>query len=341
MIEKFISAVIIFFMGTTAIPSKLPVKKIIPQINNSTKSIFVPSWMANAPISDDVYSGYYLFGIVPNDDGTIDQKALDAQWKNMSSISDKKKYITLQLHEQKSILGYLEDGKRQSILTNSVNSYLSSHNAQGVVLDLELSFTTNTQREGQISQFVQTLCTGVQKNYRTCFVAVYGDSFYRSRPYDIKKIGEVADRVLIMAYDFHKAGGEPGPNYSFDERQKYGYDFKQMITDFAAVVPKEKIEVIYGMYGYDWTMNDQGTPLKSAQALSLNNIKRINTGEKPQMTGYKLQKNTAFEKNIQYLDQDGRSHIVWYEDEESVAVKTRYLQQMGISQVSFWAWSYF
>jgi len=147
-----------------------------------------------------------------------------------------------------------------------------------------------------------------------------------------------------MAYDFHKAGGEPGPNFPMSRRSineggpevDYGYDFKQMISDFSIDLPKEKTEVVFGMYGYDWTLNEQGTPLKAATAISVNNIQ-----SKVQSSNLKVMSNEAKEKKIEYVDTVGNKHIVWYEDEESAAVKTKYLQQQGVWQISFWAQSYF
>jgi spore germination protein YaaH len=182
---------------------------------------------------------------------------------------------------------------------------------------------------------------------------IYGDFQYRNRPYDLKILGKIADKILLMAYDFHKSGGEPGPNFPFDSGSQhspslrarpsninYGYDFKTMISDVLSVVPKEKIEVVFGMYGYDWTLNEQGTPLKGAKALSLNEIRALISNDKFQIVNQSQITNSK-EKSIDYTDSEGQKHIVWYEDEESADIKIKYLQGQGISQVSFWALSYF
>jgi spore germination protein YaaH len=68
---------------------------------------------------------------------------------------------------------------------------------------------------------------------------------------------------------------------------------------------------------------------------------KLTTQEKLQVSSYKLQINDDKEKSIQYIDSEGRSHIVWYEDEESAAIKTEYLQSVGIGKVSYWAQGYF
>jgi len=52
---------------------------------------------------------------------------------------------------------------------------------------------------------------------------------------------------------------------------------------------------------------------------------------------YIISSPTPDEQNIFRIDY----HIVWFEDEESVKVKTEYLKEQGIGSVSYWASGYF
>lgn len=168
---------------------------------------------------------------------------------------------------------------------------------------------------------------------------IYGDNYFRKRPFDIEFMGKHTDEIMIMAYDFHKSYGEPGPNFSFDEKNKYGYDFKQMISDFSADVPSDKLTIIIGMYGYDWILNEQGTPLKRADAITLNQI----TNKFPSFvkTTEGKQNSNSKEKKIEYVDKENQKHVIWYEDVESAEVKWLYLMGEGIGSVSYWAYGYF
>ena len=112
-----------------------------------------------------------------------------------------------------------------------------------------------------------------------------------------------------------------------------------MIKDFTASVPSERITVIFGMYGYDWTLNNQGTPLKRGEAVTVNQIKKL-TNSAIQIIN-KSQIPNSKEKKIEYEDGEGQKHVIWYEDEESVAVKINYLKEQGIGSVSYWAYGYF
>ena len=320
-----------------------------PQKNVShpfKESIFVPYWASGI---DDVtpYDSYYYFGIVPTKEGKIEDEVGYQKMNLVATIPEKQKKMVLRMLDSTVTEILLQDKTAQKTLVSEMRNVLSKNAFSGLILDIEVPFTLKADKKGQITNFVQLICTAVKLDYKTCGILIYGDFSFRNRPYDLKALGDAADTILLMAYDFHKPEGEPGPNFPFarqslgeGESFDYGYDFKQMISDVVSVVPKDKIEVVFGMYGYDWTMNEQGTPLKAAKALTLKEIQAQISNHKFQITNQSQISNSK-EKNIQYVDEEGRKHIIWYEDEESAAVKTKYLQSQGIWQISFWALSYF
>ena len=332
------------FVNQTSVPTHSPVK-------NVTSSIFIPYWSTAQGKVDPQYSSYYYFGIRPNRDGSIEDELGYQKVVVMQEIPENQKKLALRLLDPSITEVFLTDSTAQKKLISEVKKILIGKMFSGIILDIEVPFTFNQNKKEQITQLVQNMCTAVKEDYKTCRVLIYGDFSYRNRPYDLKKIGEAVDTILLMAYDFHPPSGEPGPNFPLSRRNvseggpetlDYGYDFKQMVADARALVPVDKIEVVFGMYGYDWTLNEQGIPLKEAKALTLKELKStIQNSEKAQASSFKLQTNDAKEKSIQYIDEEGRKHIIWYEDEESAAIKTKYLQSQGIWHISYWAYSYF
>ncbi len=307
------------------------------------KGVFIPYWAQSAN-DPEKYTSQYYFGIAPTITGEI---ANDPGYTNMStmdSLSEKNKYVVLRLLDSSVSEAILSSPSVQKKLIDGVKTILLDNGFTGVVIDLEVPFSLQSDKEDKITQFVQTMCTDIHVDYKSCDMLIYGDSQFRKRPYNLKKLGEITDKILVMSYDFHKAGGEPGPNFPLSRQfmntdgseMNYGYDFKQMVAHFSSLIPKYKLEMVFGMYGYDWTLNDQGEPLKAASALSLKEI-----ALKIKKEHLKVMSNNDKEKYIQYTDTEGRPHIIWYEDEESSQIKTTYLLERGIYQVSFWAQSYF
>ena len=79
---------------------------------------------------------------------------------------------------------------------------------------------------------------------------------------------------MIMAYDFHKVKGNPGPNFPLNGKETYGYDLQKMTDDFLQFVPPEKLTIIFGLFGYDWVIDDKNNALQSGEALSYLQIKQ-------------------------------------------------------------------
>src|ERR1019366_2131707 len=65
---------------------------------------------------------------------------------------------------------------------------------------------------------------------------------------DLKYMADHSDGLLLMNYDQHLIGTDPGPIASQDW-------FVENLQNALKVVPKEKIICSIGSYGYDWTLS--------------------------------------------------------------------------------------
>lgn len=318
-----------------------------------SRSIFIPYWsLTDDSLDLSVYDRAIYFGIIP-DYGGIDKN--EAGYLGIPEFikitGGKKKYITLRMIDSDLNNYILENKILQEKIIRETLEIVEQYSVDGVVLDLEISININKDLTSQINNFVQTFYSATIKNYRQFSVAIYGDSFFKGRPFDLNHIGKNSDEILIMAYDLHKSRGEPGPNFPYESGSLYRYNFKKMITDFTEVVPKEKISVIFGMFGYDWLVDEKKRPIRQAEALSLNEIKKkflekcefencVNKRDllsKESEVNYIISAPAPDEQQIYRIDY----HIVWFEDEESVKVKTDYLREQGIGNISYWAYGYF
>lgn len=337
----------------------IPEKKIIPtakQINKTTvtsKSIFVPYWSLDSDSLDiSQYDSLIYFGIAPNYEGINKQ---DAGYNGLPAFAKasagKEKFLTLRMIDDEINIFVLENKVVQKKIIDETLDISKENKFAGVVLDFEIVNYLNPDLTRKINDFVQQFYSEINKNYRKFFITIYGDTFFRKRPYDLSFLAKNSDGIMVMAYDLHKSRGEPGPNFPYDSGAKYQYNFKTMISDFLRFVPEEKMTVIFGMFGYDWLVDEKKRPIRQAEALSLNEIekkfiekcefkncviKRDNISKETEIN-YVVSSTTPDEENIYRIDY----HIVWFEDEESVKIKTEYLQEQGIANISYWAQGYF
>ncbi len=141
-----------------------------------------------------------------------------------------------------------------------------------------------------------------------------------SGAYDYSMLGEIVNKVIIMAYDFHWPGGSPGPIAPFS--------WVQDVIDYAIIeIPLEKLYLGLGLYGYDWIINSE----QKTRGLVFSQIKNISL---------KYNKKIEWDQDSQspylrYKDKDFE-HEVWFENKESVAKKLRLVDEFQLKGVVFW-----
>lgn len=314
-------------------------------------SIFIPYWkiealsepvlptlMKHASVKNLIY-----FGVKPDESGSLEQS--EAGYTQLTLFAQKagafkgKKLLALRMIEEKTNDIILNDPALQDRLIQETLSIMQTFNFDGVVVDLEHSVLPTSGVAQSITAFLRKTAEKTHAADKTFAVTMYGDTFYRQRPYEVKKIASFSDEIMIMAYDFHKSYGEPGPNFPLFKGDEFAYDFAMMVDDFYAHVPPQKITVLFGLYGYDWSVDNQNRPLKPAKALTLRQIEKTVLGFCDMPNCIMTRDKNAYENSIAY-NTGGQAHIVWYEDETSMKAKTGYLSTKGISSVGYWAFGY-
>jgi spore germination protein YaaH len=252
-----------------------PTKAISIKKIQETKTIFVPYWSDSTKELDvKKYDRVVYFGFNADERGLItDGSRMNNLRKFIENTPNKNKLLTLIMTNTDVNLNILKNKESwEKIIKESV-ALAKENDFIGIVLDLEMSFIPlNNETTGQLNNFVEKFAQEAKNNELKLSMTIYGDVFYRHRPYDVKTIAQNIDEIMIMAYDLHKSQGEPGANFPLISEEDY--DFQKMVKDFTSVVSAEKLTVIFGMYGYDWAVDEKKRPLNQAKSLTLNEIRQ-------------------------------------------------------------------
>lgn len=307
-------------------------------------AVFVPYWSTYSDLAgDEVYDRYIYFGAAPGTKGIILQKddISNIQKFTDSAPSGSKKLLTIRMIGNDLNTQILDSNSvQEKVIADSI-SIAKDFGFDGLVLDLELSAIPFDSLVNRISGFIGKFYRASKESDLSFSLAVYGDVFYRARPFDMKKLSEYADEVMIMAYDFHKANGNPGPNFPLKGAGRYGYDYLALASDYLEIFSPGKLTVIFGMYGYDWVVDENGKSQGEAEALSYNEIRKRFLDECGFEECVRGRDSLSGEAYVKYVDSDGERHVVWYEDRESVERKREFLEGVGIRSFSYWAYGYF
>lgn len=356
-----LAAVIIFF-GFQSIKQKvsqdlarpIPYPTITPKpptptddVTNVSEaaSLFVPYWTVkpgDTLVTND-YKQFIYFGIAPTRYGINTKDAGAAQIDNFTSFvpKDSATLLVLRMIEPGVNSAVLKSAdSRKKIIAQTI-SYAKENNFRGIVLDLEMSAIPFDSLVNQITAFTTDFSKEAKKNNLTFSITMYGDVFYRIRPFDVKAIAKEVDSIMIMAYDFSKSKADPGPNFPLHGQETYGYDMTKLVDDLSRVVSPKKITIVFGLFGYDWLVNNQEKAIQPGKAVSTLEIEKNYINNCVGKNCIVSRDTDATETEIHYIDSKGAKHIIWFEDMDSVSQKKEYLKRRGITSFSFWANGYF
>lgn len=130
-------------------------------------------------------------------------------------------------------------------------------------------------------------------------------------------IGEVADRVRVMAYDYHWATSAAGGVAPLS--------WVREVAAFAtSVIPAGKVNLGMPLYGYDWAGKvGEGVTWEYAEARRKQHgatLQHSSDGAEPWFT----------------YNSGGTSRTVWYSDAKSTAAKLKVVDTYGLQGLTFW-----
>lgn len=141
---------------------------------------------------------------------------------------------------------------------------------------------------------------------------------------DYEAIGKIADRVLLMTYEW---GYKYGPPQAVAPINRV----REVIEYAVSVIPKEKILLGLANYGYDWPLPYQrgrtvARTIGPVEAVEIARRERTNI----------IFDNPTQSPWLQYTDYNGQRHVVWFEDIRSWEQKLNLVEQYDLAGVGIW-----
>lgn len=219
----------------------------------------------------------------------------------------------------------LNNENSQNTLINNIISIATAKNYYGVDIDFEYIYPRD--RVAYIN-FLRKLKNELVKINKTLSVAIapkYRDnqSGLLYEAHDYQAIGEIADRVIIMTYEWGYMYGEPMAISPLSE-------VEAVISYAVTRIPSEKILMGMPNYAYDWTLpfnnGDSAMAITNSRALEL----ALDKGATIMFD------NRAQSPYFNYLDEMNRNHIVWFDDARSINARLQLINKYNLAGVSYW-----
>ncbi len=225
----------------------------------------------------------------------------------------------------------LSDPAARARLVDAIDRTIAQKGYSGVDVDFEFIPPANTD---DYVAFVSELSARLRPQGKLTFVALAPKTSDAQRgllyeAHDYARLGEAADGVLLMTYEWGYAYSEPMAIAPIDK-------VRQVVQYGLSRIPAYKIFMGIPNYAYDWALprreGERARTITNNEALWLARNRGAEIGFDP----------VAQSPFFQYTAADGRAHEVWFEDARSLEAKLRLVGGEALFGVGVWnAMSYY
>lgn len=217
------------------------------------------------------------------------------------------------------VAGMFNNPAKRAIFRAELTAFLATDRYRGLTLDFEgFPFSAQPGYRALLAELSSDLHARGMKLY----VALPA----HNQDFDYAYVAGHADGVILMAYDQHFPGGPAGPVAA----QSW---FTDNLNSALQVMPREKIIVAVGNYGYEWSSDPQH-PGRDANAKTVPVQEAWLTAREseasPELDPDSLNPHYA------YVDESGFRHDVWYLDAVTALNQMRAAQSLGINTFALW-----
>lgn len=207
----------------------------------------------------------------------------------------------------------------QRALAEQVRDFLLANKFQGVNLDFE-NLTDPQYR--RVLPFVEIMASTLH----AAGLSVSMDVEAGRPEIPLRALSRHCDFLVLMAYDEHYAGGDPGPIASA------GW-FHEVLKKTLEQVPPEKLVVGMGGYAYDW-----GEGAKEAESITYQSALLLAQDNHPDEPPEKIIDFDADALNatFSYEDDDGKYHEVWMLDAASLYDEWQVARRREVLGAALW-----
>lgn len=271
----------------------------------------------------------------------------DSLQERLTQTKKDKMTISLLVHnsDEKSIAKLLENPTLSAQnLISEVTPMMKQTGFSDLNIDIESFQNASESSQIPFTQFLKEVKNGVtQNNLGTLTVELTPISLIKTRLTNPKEIGEIADFVVLMAYDYHYANsylaGPVAPVGGTGTVREF--DVETAIQQALNVMPENKIILGIPLYGYEWdTVNNiPGSPTVpgTGKTASTRRVEEERLGSCDKCT-------KGIEKEAQQpfiiIPENSYFRQVFYENKDSLNKKLDLVKKYKLGGIALWALGY-
>jgi cellulose synthase/poly-beta-1,6-N-acetylglucosamine synthase-like glycosyltransferase/spore germination protein YaaH/peptidoglycan/xylan/chitin deacetylase (PgdA/CDA1 family) len=219
------------------------------------------------------------------------------------------------------IASFLNDQEARATFLRQVDAFLPTDKYHGLMVDFEE--ISNKARPGYMA-LMRELSDDLHGKGLKLYAAVPP----HNPDFNYSGVARLVDGAVLMNYDEHYPGGEPGPVASQDW-------FTDNLEFAKTVIPQDKLICAIGNYGYDWVQKPKKGKLPP-------DVTDINASvQDAWLAARDSEEDVDFDgdsvnPHVSYMDEANRQHDIWFLDAVTALNEMRAAQRSGIKTFALW-----
>jgi peptidoglycan-N-acetylglucosamine deacetylase len=216
---------------------------------------------------------------------------------------------------------FLNDPDARAEFRRQLATFLGSDKYHGLMVDFE---TFPKKGQPGFLSLLKELSSDLHGRSMKLYVAVPS----HNEEWNYAAVAAAADGVVLMNYDEHYPGGQPGPVASQDW-------FVDNLEFALKVVPKDKLICAIANFGYDWAQRDKAGKLPPGEKDKNQSV------QEAWLAARDSEEDVEFDEDylvphVSYLDEKNVRHDIWFQDGVTALNQMRASQELGIKTFALW-----
>lgn len=320
---------------------------------------FLPSWAMAKKIRVEVehLTQIIYFGLGVNQQGDLIRYNQEGQpvfeWsyfnsddftdlRKESSNSGTKMLVALKNFDNESIDNLISNRIATGNMTKQILNLIEEYNLDGINIDFEYVTDTDFPTVKFFNRFLEDLSRALKNKDPSLIISVDLNAIavMEDPAYDMVKIGEVVDQVILMAYDYRRAEStRAGPVAPLSGGENE-HSIEKSVQSLAGRVPFDKVILAIPFYGYEWqTLNRDHKGYTVANSGALATYGRVQDLIKNK-DDVSIRWDDKAQSPWLIYNQSGAIKQIYYEDNRSLAEKIEFVNNQKLGGLGIWALGY-
>jgi len=213
----------------------------------------------------------------------------------------------------------------QDTLINNVINNMRRKNYSGLDVDFEYIYPENREDYNNFLRKLRSRLEPLGYSLTTALAPkIAADQpglLYEAHDYPVH--GALTDHVILMTYEWGYTFGPPMAVAPINE-------VRRVLNYAVSAIPRQKIFLGIPNYGYDWVLPF----VEGSRATVVSNVGAVDLARREGANIQYDQKSQA--PFFNYFDDNGREHVVWFDDARSIEAKMRLINQYNLGGASYW-----